>query len=109
MRIKRKTLVGRIDDKGNLIAPLQLLGDFCNLNKGRSVIIRIEVQPQEASEKLRNYVFGYVVPEMQRILHDNGEDYTREQTFNYLKSLCPVFLDEEYLGDGKWKQRKKEW
>ena len=109
MRIKKKTLVGRIDDKGNLIAPLQLLGDFCNLNKGRSVIIRIDVQPQEASEKLRNYVFGYVVPEMQRILHDNGEDYTREQTFNYLKSLCPVFLDEEYLGDGKWKQRKKEW
>ena len=73
------------------------------------MIIRIEVQPQEASEKLRNYVFGYVVPEMQRILHDNGEDYTREQTFNYLKSLCPVFLDEEYLGNGKWKQRKKEW
>ena len=109
MRIKKKTLVGRIDDKGNLIAPLQLLGDFCNLNKGRSVIIRIEVQPQEASDKLRNYVFGYVVPEMQRILHDNGEDYTREQTFNYLKSLCPVFLDEEYLGDGKWKKRKKEW
>ena len=95
MRIKRKTLVGRIDEKGKLIAPLQLLGDFCNLNKGRSVIIHIEVQPQEASEKLRNYVFGYVVPEMQRILHDNGEDYTREQTFDYLKSLCPVFLDEE--------------
>ena len=84
MRIKKKTLVGRIDDKGNLIAPFQLLGDFCNLNKGRSVIIRIEIQPQEASEKLRNYVFGYVVPEMQRILHENGEDYTREQTFNYL-------------------------
>ena len=58
VRIKKKTLVGRIDDKGNLIAPLQLLGDFCNLNKGRSVIIRIEVQPQEASDKLRNYVFG---------------------------------------------------
>ena len=108
MRIKKKTLVGRIDDKGNLIAPLQLLGDFCNLNKGRSVIIRSEVQPQEGSEKLRNYVFGYVVPEMQRILHENGEDYTREQTCNYLKNLCPVFLDEEYLGNGKWKQRKKE-
>ena len=109
MRIKKKTLVGRIDDKGNLIAPLQLLGDFCNLNKDRSVIIRIEVQPQEASEKLQNYVFGYVVPEMQRILHDNGEDLTRAQTFDYLKSLCPVFLDEEYLGDGRWKQRKREW
>ncbi len=109
MRIKRKTLVGRINAEGDLIAPMQLLQDFCNLNRERSVIIRVEVQPQEAGEKIQNYVFGYVIPEMQRILHDNGEDYTRAQTFEYLKSICPVFLDEEYLGNGKWKQRKKEW
>ena len=109
MRIKRKTLVGRINAEGDLIAPMQLLQDFCNLNRERSVIIRVEVQPQEAGEKIRNYVFGYVIPEMQRILHDNGEDYTRAQTFEYLKSICPVFLDEECLGNGKWKQRKKEW
>ena len=109
MRIKRKTLVGRINAEGDLIAPMQLLQDFCNLNRERSVIIRVEVQPQDAGEKIRNYVFGYVIPEMQRILHDNGEDYTRAQTFEYLKSICPVFLDEEYLGNGKWKQRKKEW
>ena len=109
MRIKRKTLVGRINAEGDLIAPMQLLQDFCNLNRERSVIIRVEVQPREAGEKIRNYVFGYVIPEMQRILHDNGEDYTRAQTFEYLKSICPVFLDEEYLGNGKWKQRKKEW
>ena len=109
MRIKRKTLVGRINAEGDLIAPMQLLQDFCNLNRERSVIIRVEVQPQEAGEKIRNYVFGYVIPEMQRILHDNGEDYTRAQTFEYLKSICPVFLDEEYLGNGKWKQRRKEW
>lgn len=109
MRIKRKTLVGRINADGDLIAPMQLLQDFCNLNRERSVIIRVEVQPQEPGEKIRNYVFGYVIPEMQRILHDNGEDYTRAQTFEYLKSICPVFLDEEYLGNGKWKQRKKEW
>ena len=109
MRIKRKTLVGRINAEGDLIAPMQLLQDFCNLNRERSVIIRVEVQPQEAGEKIRNYVFGYVIPEMQRILRDNGEDYTRAQTFEYLKSICPVFLDEEYLGNGKWKQRKKEW
>ena len=109
MRIKRKTLVGRINAEGDLIAPMQLLQDFCNLNRERRVIIRVEVQPQEAGEKIRNYVFGYVIPEMQRILHDNGEDYTRAQTFEYLKSICPVFLDEEYLGNGKWKQRKKEW
>ena len=109
MTIKRKTLVGRINAEGDLIAPMQLLQDFCNLNRERSVIIRVEVQPQEAGEKTRNYVFGYVIPEMQRILHDNGEDYTRAQTFEYLKSICPVFLDEEYLGNGKWKQRKKEW
>ena len=109
MRIKRKTLVGRINAEGDLIAPMQLLQDFCNLNRERSVIIRVEVQPREAGEKIRNYVFGYVIPEMQRILHDNGEDYTMAQTFEYLKSICPVFLDEEYLGNGKWKQRKKEW
>ena len=109
MRIKRKTLVGRINAEGDLIAPMQLLQDFCNLNRERSVIIRVEVQPQEAGERIRNYVFGYVIPEMQRILHDNGEDYTRAQTFEYLKSICPVFLNEEYLGNGKWKQRKKEW
>lgn len=109
MRIKRKTLVGRINAEGDLIAPMQLLQDFCNLNRERSVIIRVEVQPQESGENIRNYVFGYVIPEMQRILHDNGEDYTRAQTFEYLKSICPVFLDEEYLGNGKWEQRKKEW
>ena len=100
MRIKKKTLVGRIDDKGNLIAPLQLLGDFCNLNKGRSVIIRIEVQPQEASEKLRNYVFGYVVPEMQRILMLCWDDWENLEMLKYMvehQDACPSMLYETAL------------
>ena len=108
MRVKRKTIVGKINAKGELSAPWDILKYFCNLNKERAVIIRVEIQPKEPSEKLRNFVFGYAIPEMQRVFHDNGEDYTKAKTFEVLKAQCPVFLDEHYEEDG-WHTRVKEW
>lgn len=108
MRVKRLTVVGRIDSNGELQLPWEKLKEFGNLNKDRAVIVRTEVQPKEPSEKLRNFVFGYAIPEMQRILYDNGEDYTKEETYQVLRGRCPVFLDESFK-DGMWHARRKEW
>ena len=108
MRVKRQTIVGRIDTKGELQLPWDKLKDFANLNKDRAVIVRVEIQPKDPSEKLRNYVFGYAIPEMQRILYDNGEDYTKAETYEVLRGRCPVFLEETFDDKG-WHARRKDW
>lgn len=78
------------------------------MHKGRAVIIRAEILPVEPSEKLTNYVFGYLVPEVQQIFHDNGLDFNKRETFSALCHYAPVLQDETYE-NGKWKVRHKEW
>ena len=100
--------MGRITDSGELIAPFNTLESFCSLHKGKSLIIRAEILPTEASERLRNFVFGYVVPELQTAYHLMGEDYTKAQTWQAIRSVCPIFLEEE-RENGKWRVRVKDW
>ena len=58
-----------------------------------------DLRPDEPGDRPPRWFVRVPVP--------SGEE--RQRWFKYLKSLCPVFLDEEYLGNGKWKKRKKEW
>lgn len=108
MRVRRKTITGRFNSKGALEAPWDMVEAFGMLHRDQGVIVRFEIVPKEPSERLANFVFGYVIPELQGMFHDNGEDYTKEQTYNRIRELCPVFLEETYTQEG-WKRRVKSW
>lgn len=110
MRVRAKTMVGRINEHGEILGSWGMVQDFCNLHKGKAVIVRVELQPIEPSEKTRNYFFGYCVPEMQgAFMTAYGEHLTREQTYNRIRDLCPLFSEQERLADGAWKTRLKEF
>lgn len=109
MRLRRKTIVGKIDSKGNLNAPWQVLQDFCSMHQDRGVIIRAEILSKEPSEKTKAYFFGYIIDEIRgALMQEYGERFTKEQTYDWIRKQCSLFYAEERL-DGKWKVRIKEF
>lgn len=107
MRIRRITFWRRIGIDGNLYLG-ERLAEFCAMYKGKPAIVRVSVQSEEPSEKLTNYFFGYVVKELQRAMHENGEDMREAQVYDRIRTECPLFLEEK-RENGKWKTRAKEW
>ena len=95
MRVRRKTIWGKINSNGELEVRLADLDEFCRMHPNRSIILRAEIQSKEPSSKLKAYFFGYVIKEVQRAFYDAGEDYTEEQTYNRIRAVCPLFLSEE--------------
>lgn len=88
---------------------MEALEDFCSLHKGKGIILRAEILAVEPSDKVTNYFFGYVVPEMQGMLmQEYGERYTKEQTYEWMKRQCPLFAREE-RADGRWRVGYKDF
>lgn len=109
MRLRRKTIVGKINSKGELNAPWQVLQDFCSMHRDCGVIIRAELMPKEASDKTKAYFFGYIINELREILWQTyGERYTKEQTYDWIRKQCPLFIHEE-REKGEWRVRLKEF
>lgn len=108
MRLRRKTIVCRIDEDGEPHGAWNVLWDFFSMHKGKGVIIRAEIVAKEPSEKVKAYYFGYIIPEVQdAIMQAYGERYTKSQTDEWLRSQCPLFI-EETRENGVWKKRVKE-
>lgn len=108
MRIRSKSLVGRVGENGEIIARWDAMTEFLSLHKGKVVILRAELQPKEATEKTTNYFFGYIIPELKNAFMENGEHLTKKETYDRLRALCPLFYREERV-NGEWKQRLTEW
>ena len=103
MRVRRKTIIGLIGEQGEIQCSWNLLQDFCSSHKGKPVILRLEIQSSEPTEKTRNYFFGYCVPEAQNaFMTEYGEHYTKEQTYDKIRQLCPIFQRQERV-DGRWR------
>ena len=82
MRVRRKTFVGRIGEHGEILCSWNVVQDFCTSHKGKPVILRLEIQPSEPSERTKNYFFGYCIPEAQNaFMSEYGEHLTKEQTY----------------------------
>lgn len=108
MRVRSKTLFGRIDAHGELKIHADALADFAKLHKGAAVKIRVEVVPNEPTERMTNYFFGYVVKEMRQALISVGNDFNEQETYDVIRKNCPVFFEEK-RENGEWKRVAKEW
>lgn len=64
--------------------------------------------PIEPSEKTTNYFFGYLIPELQNAFLEQGEHLSKEQTYDKIRSLCPLFKKEERQ-NGEWRVTLKEF
>lgn len=108
MRVRSKTLFGRIDARGELKIHSDALTDFARLHKGAAVKIRVEIVPNEPTERLTNYFFGYVVKEMRQAFISVGNDFNEQETYDEIRKNCPVFFEEK-RENGEWKRVEKEW
>lgn len=108
MRLKSLILWTRIGDRGGLKIPTDRVTQFASMHKGRSLLIRMEVQSLEPTERMTNYFFGYVVKEMRWAFDSIGECLTDKETYDKIRWNCPLFLEEK-RENGEWKTRAKEW
>lgn len=108
MRLRTITLWSRIDANGELKIPVEKLSAFTAMHPRKGVVIRIQVQSIEPTERMTNYFFGYVVKEMARAYESIGESLTNAQTYDKIRENCPIFL-EEIRENGHWRTRAKEW
>lgn len=109
MRVRGRTFVGRIEKGGEIVAHWDAIRDFLSSHVGSSVFLRFDIQPKEASERTKNYFFGYIIPEMRSVFHrEYGEWLTEEGTYDAIRRVCPLFIKEERK-DGKWVKRYREW
>lgn len=107
MRVRRITLWRRIGRKGEFSLG-EKAEEFFRLHADSPVLVRIEIQPAEPTERLSNYFFGYVVKTLQRAIYEGGENVTESQVYDRIRRECPLFLEEK-REKGRWKTRAKEW
>ena len=60
------------------------------MHKGRSLLVRLEVQSIEPTERMTNYFFGYVVKEMRNAYENLGESLTEAQTYDTIRANSPA-------------------
>lgn len=108
MRLNKLILWSRIGERGGLSLPRDRIAQFSSMHKGRSILVRIEVQSIEPTERMTNFFFGYVVKEMRRAYESLGEMLTEQQTYDKIRENCPIFLEEK-RENGSWRVRAKEW
>lgn len=108
MRLRTLTLWSRIGADGGLKIPTERVAKFSAMHPGKSVLVRVQVQPIEPTARMTNYFFGYVVKEMRNAYESLGESLTEAQTYDKIRKNCPLFLEEK-RENGSWKVRAKEW
>lgn len=108
MRVRSKVFAVRLGEHGEIIAHWDKVGEFCGQHKGKAAFMRIELQPTEPSEKTKNYFYGYIVPELRNAFMENGEHLTKEQTYNRIREICPLF-SEQTRENGQWRTHLKEF
>lgn len=100
--------MGRIQDNGEIQCRWEVMQEFLKMHKGKVAILRVSIQPTEASEKTTNYFFGYIIPELKGAFMGEGEHLDKSQTYDRVRELCPLFHREE-RENGKWRKRIVEW
>lgn len=108
MRLKTLIIWTRIGERGGIKLPSDRISTFASMHKGKSLLVRYEVQSIEPTERMTNYFFGYVVKEMREAYESIGESLTNAQAYDKIRENCHVFLEEK-RENGEWKVRVKEW
>lgn len=81
---------GRINDKGGMLLPMELIRDFCRGNAGARIIVKITALAKDVTARQRGYYWGYVVPELRKGFAEKGTLMTDAETDDYIRSLCPI-------------------
>ena len=108
MRVRNKTLMGRIGENGELNLHWDALKEFLSSHKGKVAIVRVELMAVEPTERTRNYFFGYIIPELRNAFMEQGEHLTKEETYDKIRMLCPLFAEEK-RENGQWRKTYKEF
>lgn len=80
-------ITGHIDEAGQLkLVNRKLLTQWLADNHNKNVVLTIERKKKKRSNQQCRYWFGVVVPMVQAGINDLGNDYSKEETHEFLKS-----------------------
>lgn len=97
MDSKELRLTAKIGDNGKLYINNQpLLTFFCSKNKSSSLILELTVLSDNASEAMKAYYRGFILPEFRKAIRENGEYLTLEGTEAFISEITPMLQKEVY-------------
>lgn len=83
---------GRIDKEGKMRLPMDRLRQFFSQNKGRRIVIRVDVW-EEPTEAMFGYYHRYIVPTIQKALYELGERMNERKVDEWLRQQCPSIFE----------------
>ena len=86
---------GRIDKDGKMRLPMDRLRQFFSQNKGRRIVIRVDVW-EEPTEAMFGYYHRYIVPTIQKALYEQGQRLAAEEVDEWLRSSNKITCNAEH-------------
>lgn len=78
---------GRITENGKLsIVNEASLMEWINGNKNKEIILSIELRSKKRSTPQNSYYWGVVIPLVQHAINDLGNEFSKEETHEFLKA-----------------------
>ena len=86
---------GRIDKAGKMRLPMDRLRQFFSQNKGRRIVIRVDVW-EEPTEAMFGYYHRYIVPTIQKAMYEQGQRLASEEVDEWLRSSNKITCNAEH-------------
>jgi len=81
------TIRGTISDEGKIkLFNRDALVKWAADNKGKDVLMEVEVRTSKRSNPQNRYMWGIVIPMIQAGLNDFGNEFSKEETHDFLKA-----------------------
>lgn len=90
---------GMIDERGNLLLPMDRVNAFLRANAGTRAIVTFRAVHPGTTAAQRAYYFSYVIPTIRRALLATGERKTERETDEWLRRECASVFDASETGD----------
>ncbi len=100
--MKEINLSGKIFNARLSIAGKGSLEDFCRLNDGKDVAVRVMVLGGHSTHRQLAYFRKVIVPEMRQAYYNMGERYTMEKTQEEIMKMCPAAIIEKVSDNGRY-------
>ena len=99
---------GYINAKGELgLYNKAELKQFTKQNPNTKVIVTVRIYPENSTEAMKGRYYHKILNEFVEGLKYLGDIYTKEQTDEKLRALCPITREEKWTGE-IWDIRIKE-
>lgn len=89
---------GRINERGQLLMPMDRLNAFFKANKGKRIVVRFEAAEPGSTAAQLAYYYNYIVPTIQTALYETGERMNEKQVDQWIRKQAAFVFEKVVPG-----------